>query len=572
MYEPNPVIQIRSHHEIQIGLEKIARHLDETLAKDAVVAIELYPGVTEQVIEKIIGLLNLSSVIPADRLFLPAEEINSLLARDITDDRIFGRRTLFSFEDLLDRAKVEEVSKELQSKSGRRVIWGTGASLCMVADEVIYADVARWEIIQRYRTKDYHNWMADNAKEDPSRKIKRSYFVEWVMADKVKQSLDFSYRWYLDMNDDQAPKLVEAEALRVAFAEISRQPFRLRPFFDEGVWGGTWMQENFKVDQDKRNLAWSFDGVPEENSLLLGFANGVIETPAQNMVMQEPVALMGQRVYGRFGTSFPIRFDFLDTMGGQNLSLQVHPKTDYIRDVFGMPYTQDESYYIMTAKPGTYVYAGLKEGIDREQMIKELYEAEQGQIKFDADKYVNRIPVDTHDHIAYPGGTIHCSGADMVVLEISSTPNRFTFKLWDWDRVDLDGLPRPINLEHGLKNIEWGRDTSYVRQELYNQLETLDEGEGYKIERTGLHELEFIDTIRHWFKVPVLHKANGSVRMVNLVGGKAAIVESVDGSFDPLTIHYGETFIVPAAVGEYIVRPADENPDEFLVTIEASVR
>lgn len=572
MYQPNPIIKIRTDHELRIGLPDIAAYLDRELAENTVIAIELYPAVNEALIEELLALLNVAYVVHSDRIFLPAAKINELLARDITDDRILGRKTLFSFDDLVDNDALKTVREELRSKQGRRVIWGTGASLIGIADEVIYADLARWEIIQRFRGSDYANWMADNKEEDPSRKIKRGYFVEWIMADKLKQSLDLAYRWYLDMNDDSSPKLVESSALKQAYRQISQQPFRLRPFFDEGVWGGEWMQENFKVDQDKQNLAWSFDGVPEENSILLGFANGVMETPAQNLVMAEPVLLMGQRVHGRFGSSFPIRFDFLDTMGGQNLSLQVHPQTDYIQNVFGMPYTQDESYYIMAAKPGSYVYAGLKEGIDRDQMIKELYAAERGDIKFDADQYVNRIEVDAHDHISYPGGTIHCSGADMVVLEISTTPNRFTFKLWDWDRVDLDGMPRPINLEHGLKNIKWDRDTTYVHQELYNQIEPLEEGEGYKVERTGLHELEYIDTIRHWFKVPVLHKANGSVRMVNLVGGTAALVESVDGSFEPLRISYGETFIVPASVGDYIVRPAEENPAEYLVTIEASVR
>ncbi len=571
MYEPNPVIKIRSEHEILFGLDASIQALKEEYT-DKIIAIDLYPGVTESLIESLVKKLDASLVIHADRIFKSKDEINTLLARDITDDRILGRRTLYSFEELLDEAELKEVKKELKAKDGLRVIWGTGASLVGIQDAVVYADMTRWEVIKRYRRNDYANWMADNFEEDPNRKIKRSYFAEWILADKHKQKIWPQVKWYLDTVDDNELKMVRAEALNDSFEEIVQQPFSLKPFFDEGVWGGTWMQETLKVGQDKRNLAWSFNGVPEENSLLLGFANGVLETPAQNLVYAKSIELMGERVFGRFGYSFPIRYNFLDTMGGQNLSLQVHPVTNYIQNVFGMPYTQDESYYIVTAKPDTYVYAGVKTGIDQEQMKAELYEAEQGKIKFDADKYVNRINVKTHDHISYPGGTIHCSGRDMVVLEISSTPNRFTFKLWDWDRVDLDGLPRPINLEHGLNNIQWDRDTKYVYDELYNQIEVLEEGEGYRVERTGLHKSEYIDTIRHFFKVPVVHKGNGSVRMVNLVGGEACIVESVDGSFEPVKINYAETFIVPASVGDYIVRPATDKPDDFLVTIEASVR
>ena len=70
----------------------------------------------------------------------------------------------------------------------------------------------------------------------------------------------------------------------------------------------------------------------------------------------------------------------------------------------------------------------------------------------------------------------------------------------------------------------------------------------------------------------MLHKANGSVRTLNLVQGECAYVESPEGLFDPFEVHYAETFIVPDAAGDFTVRPAAENPEDDLVTIEASVR
>lgn len=110
----------------------------------------------------------------------------------------------------------------------------------------------------------------------------------------------------------------------------------MEPYFDPGVWGGQWMKENFGLDASKENFAWSFDGVPEENSLNLEIGGKVLKVPAQDLVFYAPHELLGERVHGRFGAEFPIRFDLLDTMGGQNLSLQVHPLTEYIYEKFGM--------------------------------------------------------------------------------------------------------------------------------------------------------------------------------------------------------------------------------------------
>ena len=259
-------------------------------------------------------------------------------------------------------------------------------------------------------------------------------------------------------------------------------------------------EEGLRPAGEAPNYAWCFDCVPEENSLLLGFGATRVEVPALDLVFRHPRELLGEAVHARFGDEFPIRFDFLDTMGGGNLSLQVHPLTEYIQDRFGMHYTQDESYYLLDAGEGACVYLGVKEGIDRAAMLRDLRRAQEGGgPAFPDELYVNRWPAKKHDHFLIPGGTVHCSGKDAMVLEISATPYIFTFKLWDWDRLGLDGRPRPIHIDHGAANIQWDRTTAWVERELVNRIEPLGSGEGWREERTGLHEREFIETRRHWF-------------------------------------------------------------------------
>jgi len=215
------------------------------------------------------------------------------------------------------------------------------------------------------------------------------------------------------------------------------------------------MKEVCNLDESIPNYAWCFNCVPEENSLLLKFGDNTIEIPSINLVFLYPQELLGEPVYARFGDEFPIRFDFLDTMQGGNLSLQVHPLTEYIQEEFGIPYTQDESYYMMDAEDDAIVYLGLREKVDPKDMITELEEAKSGGEPFIAGKHVQEWPVKKHDHVLIPAGTVHCSGKNSMVLEISATPYIFTFKLWDWGRLGMDGKPRPINIEHGKKVIQW---------------------------------------------------------------------------------------------------------------------
>ena len=159
-----------------------------------------------------------------------------------------------------------------------------------------------------------------------------------------------------------------------------------------------------------------------------------------------------------------------------------------------------------------------------------------------------------------------------MVLEISATPYIFTFKMWDWDRVGLDGVPRPIHLDHALENIQWDRDTEWTKSNLVDQVVPVAEGDGWREERTGLHHLEFIEVRRHWFDGTVPHDTQGTVNVLNLVEGTEAIIESPSGAFEPFVVRYAETFIVPAAVGPYTIRPHGRGAGQTHATVKAFVR
>lgn len=486
------------------------------------------------------------------------------------DDPLFGFLSPLTIDSLLDPGRVKHLASHVSAAHGLVVVFGTGASRIARPDLLVWADMPRWESQLRQRAGRANNLGVRNAGEKASLQYKRAYFVDWRVVDRIRQETLGRWDFLLDSTREGDPRLVSGDSLRRGLDHVARRPFRLVPFFDPAPWGGHWMQRVCGLDSGVPNFGWCFDCVPEENSLLLRFGDVPVEMPAVNLVFHRPVDLLGPAVYDRFGAEFPIRFDFLDTMGGGNLSLQVHPLTEYIHRAFGLAYTQDESYYLLDAGPQATVFLGLKTGVDREAMLADLADAERGGRPFDAARHVNQWPARKHDHFLIPGGTVHCSGADAMVLEISATPYIFTFKLWDWGRPGLDGLPRPVNLVHGAANIQWDRQTEWVRDNLINRIAPLGSGTGWREERTGLHELEFIETRRHWFTGTASHHTGGTVHVLNLVDGAEAIVESPDGTFEPFVVHYAETCVVPAAVGAYTIRP--HGTARECATIKAFVR
>ena len=532
------------------------------------VAVEVYPGAYERELAEVFSTLA-GPVLRTRSLMKPEAEIRAMTDPFMTDDVLFGHVTSLEMSDFFDVGKVAAV----RSGGVSGVILGPGASLVMPEGALlVYADMARWEIQQRMRRHEVCGLGVDNREDAVSIQYKRGLFIDWRVCDRHKDSLFPRVDYWLDTNDAAHPKMIGGETFLRGIDNTARQPFRVVPFFDPAPWGGQWMKEVCDLDRSVSNYGWCFDCVPEENSLLLKVEGVKFELPSQDLVLLRSRELLGEAVEARFGKDFPIRFDFLDTMGGGNLSLQVHPTTQFIREQFGMPYTQDESYYLLDATDEAVVYLGLKTGVDRDAMIEDLRAAQRGEIVFDAEKYVNKIPARKHDHYLIPAGTIHCSGAGSMVLEISATPNIFTFKLWDWGRLGLDGKPRPINIERGRQVIQWNRDTAFVREQLANIFSEVAEGPGWKEIRTGLHPLEFIETRRTSFSVPVTFHTEGGVHVLNLVEGEEAVVESPEGRFEPFVVHYAETFIVPACVGDYTIRPCGRSEGQTCMTIRASVR
>jgi len=512
-------------------------------------------------------------VIDTIDIYYDYNKMNEMLYRHVTDDRVFAIAYHGKWLDFVDKDKLVKAKKQVEDASGKVLIVGVGATYIASGDVLVFADMTIWEIQMRYRDG-LDNFNARNFDDETTKKFKRGYFIDWRLSNFHKDGLMKNMDYYLDTVIPNNPKMITRAAFDEGLLQLLNQPFSLVPFFDEGLWGGQWMKEVLDLeDKTRSNYAWGYNLLFPENSVSLNFNGMLISIPGYTVCRKYPKELIGEKGYARFGCEYPIRYDFLDTMEGGNLSLQVHPTNQYYQENFALPFTQDESYYFLDcAEEDTYMYLGITDQANREDMERDLLRANKGEIVFPAEKYSNKIPVKKHEHYHIPAGTVHCSGANTMVLEISSSPCIFTFKLWDWGRVGLDGKPRPIHIERGVEVIKWDKQEKWMRDTCAFKPVPIAEGEGWKEEKTGLHDLEFIETRRVWQTVKTSHLTCGETHALHLVEGREALIESPSKQFEPFVIHYAESVVIPALISEYTITPYGESANDEIGIIKGFVR
>ena len=255
------------------------------------IVVDCYPGVDDEIFRLIKNIYQPEITIKSEDIFYDSKILNDKMKSNLTDDRVRGVMYYGVMEDFVDHDKLVETKKLLASKNKKILIYGVGAGLISTGGLYIYCDLARWEIQLRYR-QGMPNFKCDNFDEDILKKVKRGYFIEWRISDKHKIKMFNSIDYIIDSNEKGHPKMITGLALREGLKQLVKQPFRLVPYFDPGVWGGQWMKEHCNLDPHEKNYAWSFDGVFEENSLYLRYNDTRIEIPAMDLVLYLPVELL----------------------------------------------------------------------------------------------------------------------------------------------------------------------------------------------------------------------------------------------------------------------------------------
>ncbi|MFI1753600.1 class I mannose-6-phosphate isomerase [Streptomyces sp. NPDC020571] len=438
-------------------------------------------------------------------------------------------------------------------RDGVVLVYGPGASLCE-PDLLWYADLPKRyaeAAVSRGELPVGVNLGRSAAPGD----LVRLFYTDWPVLDRHRDAIAGRIDRWIDVQDAAGPAALDGAALRSTLAHLARGPVRTRPYFNSTPWGGQWAASELGFTPQAGNTALGYELIAPEAGVMIGDKGAAqVEVPFQLLCVAHPEDMLGADVHRAFGTSFPIRFDYLDTMGGGNLSLHLHPRERYMREVFGWPYTQHETYYVTASEDGARVLLGLTGEADLGVMRSQVEDAIRNGTPMPVEEHIQSHPATVGQLFMIPAGTPHASGAGNLVLEVSATPYLYSLRLYDWLRKDAAGASRPLPYEHGFANLDTARRGDDVTKDLIQQPRQLRSGEGWREEVIGalpemfyaVHRL----VVSQGSGIP--DDTAGRFHILNVAAGEGAVIETHDGRTH--TLAFAETITIPAAVGPYRVR------------------
>ena len=513
--------------------------------------------------------------------FKSGEEIDSLVDPTLSWDTktdptlLFGRIWRKGYQGILDEEKVAGFRKRVAEgklKGKVLAVFGYGTlipELRDLYDVRCFFDLTPKTSILRIRRGEY----AGIGKDRPgmvNRIIRRCYYFDFEMSVGSRRELlsSGSLDWFFLSDDPADIKMLPYKAFSDICAQLVKYPFRAKPCYLEGVWGGTYMKKLRGLPDQMRNAAWVFDFIPMEVSVLVRVGEETLDINFCSFVHKEGENLMSRKCVEKFRGYFPIRFNYDDSYHSTgNMSIQCHSGGRFNVDHYDEFGRQDESYYVVATGHDAKTFIGFRDDADIPRFFKDIEAADTERREVDYMKYVSYEESKPGLQVMLPAGTIHSSGRNQVILEIGSlTIGSYTYKMYDYLRLDFDGKQRPIHTRLGELNVNTGRRASVIRDPesddyIVQKPRLAEKGDGWEEYILGESRQLYFSLRRLEFEKACEQDTRGErFHVLTLVAGEKIRIRSFDHPERSYDAEFLDIVCVPADMGRYVIENLGREP------------
>ena len=481
---------------------------------------------------------------------------------------LFGKLYKGNIKDFMDLEKLNEKIKILDEKlKGLTIVFGMGSSIAELrhhADGVAYVDITPKVAAIRAREQKFVN-IGDEMARPFNLLMRRNYFVDFEVTLRLRKELlgEDAITFYILGSDENNLHMLNTKSLNGLLDTLVQYPFRAKPVYLEGIWGGEYIRKIRNIPKDiSTNVAWIFEFIPMEVSIEIDIDGSVADIPFYTFVQKKGKEIMGERAYEEFEGYFPIRFNYDDTWHSDgNMSIQVHPDEDFIIDHYDEFGRQDEAYYVIATGHGAKTYAGWKG--DGKEFLELSKQSEKDHTDINYQEYVNSVPSVPGRQIMIPAGTIHASGQNQLILELGSlTIGSYTYKVYDYNRKDKDGNVRPIHTANAEKVLHFERDTEWVNENIAIDPILVDQNDNYREYAVGKTDLMYYQTNRIELNTHSVYEGHndGQFTVLTLVDGEEVKVYSKSNPEFCYSQHYLDIVTIPATIKDYVIEAKGYQP------------
>ena len=488
---------------------------------------------------------------------------------------LYGKVYKGGYQGLMDEIRTEAFKKAVPAsrQAGKiSVVYGYGSlipELRELYDVKVFFDLTPMKSMLRIRRGEYSNL----GKERPgiiNRTIRRCYYCDFECAVRNRHELweNNVPDWYVLDNDPQNLQLMPFGTFSDICAQLVKYPFRAKPCYLEGVWGGSYMKKLRNLPDEMRNAAWVFDFIPMEVSVVVEAGDEKLDINYCSFVHKEGVNLMGEDCVKKFEGYFPIRFNWDDSYHSTgNMSIQCHSGGEYNVKNYNEFGRQDESYYVVVTGHDAKTFIGFRDDADIPQFFRDIEAADTEHKPCDYMKYVSYEESKPGLQVMLPAGTIHSSGRNQVILEIGSlTIGSYTYKMYDYLRLDFDGKQRPIHTRLGEENVRQDRRYSVIHdpespEYIVQKPRLAASGEGWEEYILGENPQVYFSLRRLEFEKKCEQNTGGKLfHVLTLVDGDAVRVRSVRHPERYFDLQFMDIVCVPADMGRYVIENLGREP------------